>query len=135
VPSEAEVQLLGFLLPGQTPADMVAELRPVLGERVELEVALFNPGPPEPDMGLFDTLADILQEADPDGKPVPLLVPFATDACFFGRLGIQTYGFTPMKLPRGLNLWELAHGADERIPVDAVQFGADMIYKLLQRYR
>jgi acetylornithine deacetylase/succinyl-diaminopimelate desuccinylase-like protein len=40
-----------------------------------------------------------------------------------------------MKLPRGLNLWELAHGADERIPVDAVQFGADMIYKLLQRYR
>jgi acetylornithine deacetylase/succinyl-diaminopimelate desuccinylase-like protein len=86
-------------------------------------------------MGLFNTLADILREADPEGMPVPLLVPFATDACFFGRLGIQTYGFTPMKLPRGLNLWDLAHGADERIPVDAVQFGADAIYKLLQRYR
>ena len=134
-PSEAEVQLLGFLLPGQTPADMLAELRPVLGDRVQLEEVLFNPGPPEPDMGLFNTLADILREADPEGTPVPLLVPFATDACFFGRLGIQTYGFTPMKLPRGLNLWDLAHGADERIPVDAVQFGADALYKLLQRYR
>jgi acetylornithine deacetylase/succinyl-diaminopimelate desuccinylase-like protein len=135
VPSEAEVQLLGFLLPGQTPADMLAELRSALGDRVELEEVLFSPGPPEPDMGLFNTLADILREADPEGIPVPLLVPFATDACFFGRLGIQTYGFTPMKLPRGLNLWDLAHGADERIPVDAVQFGADAIYKLLQRYR
>ena len=135
VPSEAEVQLLGFLLPGQTPADMLAELRPALGDRVELEEILFNPGPPEPDMGLFNTLAAILREADPEGMPVPLLVPFATDACFVGRLGIQTYGFTPMKLPRGLNLWDLAHGADERIPVDAVQFGADAIYKLLQRYR
>jgi acetylornithine deacetylase/succinyl-diaminopimelate desuccinylase-like protein len=135
VPSEAEIQLLGFLLPGYAPADMVAELHPVLGERVELEVVLFNPGPPEPDMALFDTLAGILREADPDGMPVPMFVPFATDACFFGRLGIQTYGFTPMKLPDGLSLWDLAHGADERIPVDAVQFGADMIYKLLQRYR
>jgi acetylornithine deacetylase/succinyl-diaminopimelate desuccinylase-like protein len=135
VPSEAEVQLLGFLLPGQTPADMLAELRSALGDRVELEEVLFSPGPPEPDMGLFNTLADILREADPEGIPVPLLVPFATDACFFGRLGIQTYGFTPMKLPRGLNLWDLAHGADERIPVDAVQFGADAIYKLLQRYK
>ena len=135
VPSEAEVQLLGFFLPGQMPADMLAEMRPILGDRVELEVVLFNPGPPEPDMGLFNTLADILREADPEGMPVPLLVPFATDACFFGRLGNQTYGFTPMKQPRGLNLWDLAHGADERIPVDAVQFGADAIYKLLQRYR
>jgi hypothetical protein len=39
-------------------------------------------------MGLFDTLAGILREADPDGIPVPLLFPAITDAQSFSRLGI-----------------------------------------------
>jgi acetylornithine deacetylase/succinyl-diaminopimelate desuccinylase-like protein len=135
VPSEVDLVLVGFLLPGYGPSDMLAELRPIVGNAAEIEVFLFNPGPPDPDMGLFDTLAGILQEADPDGLPVPLLLPGATDACHFGRLGIQTYGFTPMKLPRDMNFWQFMHGADERIPVEAVQFGADMIYRVLQRFR
>jgi len=134
VPSETDLILVGILLPGYGPSDMLAELRPILRDSVETEVFLFNPGPPNPDMGLFDTLAGILREADPDGIPVPLLMPAPTDACFFGRLGIETYGFTPMKLPDGFNFWEFIHAADERIPVEAVQFGADMIYKLLQRF-
>lgn len=86
-------------------------------------------------MGLFDTLAGILREADPDGMPVPYVLPAITDARLFGRLGIQTYGFTPMKLRTDLKFWELMHGADERIPAEAVDFGTDMIYRLLQRFR
>jgi len=39
-----------------------------------------------------------------------------------------------MRLGEDLKLWELVHGADERIPADAVDFGASMIYKLLQRF-
>jgi acetylornithine deacetylase/succinyl-diaminopimelate desuccinylase-like protein len=135
VPSEVDLILVGFLLPGYGPSDMLAELRPIVGNAAEIEVFLFNPAPPDPDMGLFDTLAGILREADPDGLPVPLLLPGTTDACYFGRLGIQTYGFTPMKLPRDMNFWQFMHGADERIPVEAVQFGADMIYRLLQCFR
>ena len=48
-----------------------------------------------------------------------------TDGRFFARLGIQTYGFLPMKLPAGFDFWSTVHGADERVPVDAVEFGAD----------
>jgi len=135
VPSEINLTIVGRLLPGHKPEDMVRELHSAIGDQVQLEVIRFDPGPPEPDMGLFDTLAGILREADADGVPVPYLVPFVTDARFFGRLGIQTYGFTPMRLRHDLKLWELAHGADERIPADAVNFGTDMIYKLLQRFR
>lgn len=52
----------------------------------------------------------------------------------FSRLGIQTYGFTPMKLPVGFNFFEAIHAADERIPLEAMDFGANAIYELLKRY-
>ena len=85
-------------------------------------------------MGLFDTLSAILCEMDPDGMPGPLLLSGVTDARHFARLGIQTYGFTPMKIPPDWEFWSLAHAADERIPVEALTFGFEAIYKLLQRF-
>lgn len=85
-------------------------------------------------MGLFDTLAGILREADPDGIPLPLILPAPTDGRFFSRLGIQTYGFLPMKLPSDLNFMQTIHAADERIPVEALAFGTEAIYKVLQRF-
>jgi acetylornithine deacetylase/succinyl-diaminopimelate desuccinylase-like protein len=106
----------------------------LVGEDVELAIVRHEPGPSEPDMGLFDTLGNILREADPGGTPGPLVMAGVTDARHFSRLGIHTYGFTPMKLPRDLGIWRLAHNADERIPVDAMEFGTDAIYKLLQRF-
>ena len=134
VPSEVTVELDGRLLPGYDPADAIAELRRLVGDDVEFEVIRHDPGPSEPDMGLFDTLAGILREADPDGIPVPLLFPAITDARFFSRLGIQTYGFLPMRLPAGFNFNQTVHAADERIPAEALDFGAGAIYKALQRF-
>ena len=101
---------------------------------VELELIQYDPGPAEPDMGLFDTLAAILLEDDPRGIPTPMPLPAATDDRFFSRLGIQTYGFLPMSLPVGFNFMETIHGPDERIPVGALDFGIDAIYRLLQRF-
>jgi acetylornithine deacetylase/succinyl-diaminopimelate desuccinylase-like protein len=134
IPSEVTVELDGRLLPGYTPAGMIAELRRLVGEDIEFEVIRHDPGPSEPEMGLFDTLAGILREADPDGIPVPLLFPAITDARFFSRLGIQTYGFLPMKLPAGFNFSQTIHAGDERIPAEALSFGTAAIYKALQRF-
>jgi acetylornithine deacetylase/succinyl-diaminopimelate desuccinylase-like protein len=66
---------------------------------------------------------------------MPLLLAGVTDGRFFSQLGIQTYGFTPMKLPADFNTNGLIHAADERIPVEAVAFGANAIYELLKRYK
>jgi acetylornithine deacetylase/succinyl-diaminopimelate desuccinylase-like protein len=85
-------------------------------------------------MGLFGTLAGILQEADPEGFPMPLLLPGTSDARFFSRLGIQTYGFTPMNLPADFSFIQAIHGTDERIPVGAVGFGSEAIYQVLRRF-
>jgi acetylornithine deacetylase/succinyl-diaminopimelate desuccinylase-like protein len=134
IPSEVTVELDGRLLPGYHPDDMIAELNRIVSDDIEIEVVRHDPGPAEPDMGLFDLLAGILRQADPDGIPLPFLLSGVTDARFFSQLGIQTYGFLPMTLPEDFDFSKTIHAADERIPVEAIDFGANAIYELLQRF-
>jgi len=134
IPDRVTVQLDGRLLPGFTPEQMMDELRQVIGGGIDLEVIRYESSPEESDTALFPMLADILQEADPGAVPMPLLVPAITDGRIFARLGIQSYGFTPMKLPPGFSFFKTIHGANERIPVDAIHFGTNAIYELLRRY-
>ncbi len=134
IPSLITVHLDGRLLPGYTPSDMIAEIHKVMGEHLELEIVRHDPCPSEPDMGLFDTLAKLLREADSEGIPIPLVAPAFSDGRLFARLGIQTYGFLPAKLPREFKFLETVHAADERIPVEAIEFGTEIVYRLLQRF-
>jgi len=134
IPSEVSVELDGRLLPGCQPDDMIAELHQIIGDDIELEVVRHDAGRAEPDMGLFNTLADVLRQLDPDGIPVPLLLSGVTDGRFFSQLGIQSYGFLPMPLPEDFNFTATLHAADERIPVDALTFGTNAIYQVLQRF-
>jgi acetylornithine deacetylase/succinyl-diaminopimelate desuccinylase-like protein len=133
VPGEIHLELDGRLLPGLAPDDLIGELRGVVGDDVAIELVRHDPGPSEPDLTLFETLAEVLRELDPDGIPVPLLQIGVTDGRFFSRLGIQTYGFLPMRLPGDFAFTELIHAADERIPAEAVEFGTDAVYRVLQR--
>ncbi|MFQ5426923.1 MAG: M20/M25/M40 family metallo-hydrolase, partial [Gaiellales bacterium] len=134
IPGAVAVELDGRLLPGHGPDEMLAELHSLAGPGLELEVLRHEPGPPEPDLGLYGTLAATLREADPDGTPVPMLLPGATDGRHFARLGIQTYGFLPMRLPSEFRFMKLVHAADERVPVDALEFGTAAICKVLRRF-
>jgi acetylornithine deacetylase/succinyl-diaminopimelate desuccinylase-like protein len=133
VPAEVEVELDGRALPGFGPDDLIGELRDVVGSDVELELVRHDPGPSEPDLALFDALAGVLKELDPGATPVPLLQIGVTDARFFSLLGIQTYGFLPMRLPEGFDFLPLVHAADERVPADAIDFGVEAISQALQR--
>ena len=134
IPSEISVELDGRLLPGYHPDDLIGELRRIIGDEVEIEVIRYDPGPKEPDMGLFGTLADILRSADPQGIPVPLLLSGITDGRLFSHLGIQTYGFLPMTLPEDFNFTQTIHAGDERVPVEAIDFGTNAIYEVLRRF-
>lgn len=135
IPSAIELEMDGRLLPGYSPDDMLAELRQFVDKEVEFELLHHDPGPGETDMGLFDLLADVLRQADPQGIPMPMMIPGVTDARFLARLGIQSYGFTPLDLPEGFNFFETVHAANERVPVAALEFGAEAIYQVLRRYQ
>jgi acetylornithine deacetylase/succinyl-diaminopimelate desuccinylase-like protein len=134
LPSEVELQIDGRLLPGFGPDDLISELRAVAGRDLELEVLRHDEGPNEPDLELFDSLASILRELDPEGIPMPLLQAGVTDARFFSRLGIQTYGFMPMRLAPEFPLLRLVHAADERLPVEALDFGTEAVSRALERF-
>jgi acetylornithine deacetylase/succinyl-diaminopimelate desuccinylase-like protein len=134
IPGEVSVDLDCRLLPGFEPEDVSRELRTLGGVEIEFEVLRYDPGAPSADMTLFDTLGGILRELDPAARPVPLLLPGVTDGRFFARLGIQTYGFLPMQLSEEMRFMELVHAEDERIPVDAVEFGTNAIRMLLERF-
>lgn len=135
IPNEVEVHLDVRLLPGFEPDDVIKELRPFIGSDIDLELLFFDKGHTEMDMALFDMLAEILKDSDPEGIPIPLLITGTTDARFFSRLGIHTYGFTPMKLPKDMNFNNTAHNINERIPVESLKFGSDAIFQAMQRYK
>ena len=133
IPGELVVDIDCRILPGQQPADAVRELGRLLGPDVLIEVVGHIPGPQRLDMGLFELLAQILREADPGCHPVPMMLPGMTDAAHISRLGIQTYGFLPMKLPPGIDFTQTIHAADERVPVAGIEFGTAAIHQALIR--
>ncbi len=134
IPSKIVVEMDGRTLPGFSGTDLQAELVALLGDEVEIEVLAEPPAAATPDMGLFPTLSAILREADPEALPIPYLLPAVTDGRYFARLGIQTYGFLPMSLPEDFDFYSSIHAADERVPVAALDFGTDAVYKVLQRF-
>ncbi len=134
IPDEVTLELDIRLLPGSSPEQAFTELRRLSGVEMELEVVRHDPVAAEPDMTLFDGLAQVLRELDPAARPVPLLMPGVTDGRFFSRLGIQTYGFLPMQLPADMPFMEMIHAPDERIPAEAVEFGTRAIELALERF-
>lgn len=135
VPREIDLELDGRLLPGFTPDDMLRELHAIIGDEIEVEVMRHDSGLLEPDFGLFPLFEEVLAEVDPGAIALPTMVPGFTDGRMFGQLGIQNYGFTPLRMPPDFDFFPTVHNADERIPVDALEFGCATLYRVLERYR
>ena len=93
-----------------------------------------DPYPAHSDLSQLPALSAILRELDPDAVPVPMLQVGVTDGRFFASIGIQTYGFLPLNLPNGFDFLKLIHAADERVPANAVRFGAEAVGRVLERY-
>ena len=135
IPTELSVDLDGRVLPGISPADLLAELRTLAGGLATFELLSEEPAiAGDPDLSLFSHLSVVLRERDPGCVPIPMLAPGYTDARYISRLGIQTYGFLPMRLPPHIGT-ELLHAAGERVPAEAIGFGIDCLLDVIDRYR
>lgn len=132
IPGKITLDLDGRLLPGYDRGDALRELRALLGDEVGLEVLYYDSDTPAADLERYETLADLVREADPAGTPMPFMVAGATDARHFAKLGIQMYGFVPFDLPDGL--LDTIHAADERVPIAAVVQGAEVMFWVLKRF-
>jgi acetylornithine deacetylase/succinyl-diaminopimelate desuccinylase-like protein len=131
IPGVAEFDIDGRTLPGQTDADLLRELRDVLGPDVELEV--MHSAPPtmtEPvSSPLYDAIKHQVEKREPSAVVVPYLMPGFTDGKFFSQIGARWYGFSPVKIERdsGLRFADMFHGNDERIPIAGLVWGTEVL--------
>ena len=139
IPGEATIEVDCRVLPGTTEDDMrrtvIERIGPDLAAVSDVELVVHAPPVEAPTSGrLYDTLVDTLRDHDPDGIPVPVMVPFATDAKHTAALGVPTYGFSPLRLAPRERFLELFHGVDERVGVDALRWGLPVLYDVVRRF-
>jgi acetylornithine deacetylase/succinyl-diaminopimelate desuccinylase-like protein len=138
IPGEAVVELDCRLLPGTTEEDMRETIIGRLGDlAAHVEVALVIHAPPVAapvESELYPILAATVVDHDPDGIPLPFMVPFATDAKHTAALAVPTYGFSPLQLDPDEPFLERFHGVDERVGVDALRWGLPVLYDVVRRF-
>lgn len=137
VPSEATLTLDCRLLPGQTKDDVRAELARaglnLSGIEVE-ELESAEPSWSPTNNEFYHILKDSLAEAAPGMPVLPMLVPGTSDSRIVRRLGNIAYGFQPISPEEdGSELARLAHGIDERIRINSLSFGTDVILRVIQK--
>ncbi|MBO7941026.1 M20/M25/M40 family metallo-hydrolase [Streptomyces antibioticus] len=132
IPGEATAFVDGRFLPGGED-EFRATLDDLTGPDVDWEfhhreVALQAPL----DTPLYAQMRAAVQEFAPEGHVVPYCMSGGTDAKQFSRLGITGYGFAPLRLPVGFDYQAMFHGVDERVPVEALRFGVDVLDRFLR---
>src|SRR3954453_7578113 len=133
VPGEATAHVDGRFLPGYEDEffDTLAEL---VGANVTVDyVSRQNGLETSFDGDLVDAITTSILEEDPEARVAPYLMSGGTDAKLWNKLGTRGFGFSPLRLPGDLDFTALFHGVDERVPVDALEFGARVFDRFLDR--
>ena len=131
IPATAEAVVDCRVLPGRQAA-FEREVDELIGPGITRE---WISELPSYETGFDGRLVDAMNSAiiavDPDARTVPYMLSGGTDAKAFAHLGIRCFGFAPLRLPPELDFAALFHGVDERVPVDALQFGARVLEHFL----
>jgi acetylornithine deacetylase/succinyl-diaminopimelate desuccinylase-like protein len=131
IPATAEAVVDCRVLPGRQAA-FEAEVDELLGPDVTREWIKDLPSYETSfDGDLVDAMNAAVLAVDPDGRTVPYMLSGGTDAKAFARLGIRCFGFSPLRLPPELDFAALFHGVDERVPIDALRFGTEVLAHFL----
>src|ERR1700712_4217324 len=134
IPDRAEAMIDVRVLPGDE-VEVLARIRELAGPDIELEIMHEDVGLETAFEGpLVDQMISSLNRFDPGAEVLPYLLSAGTDNKALSMLGIKGYGFAPLQLPADLDFPALFHGVDERVPLDALTFGSDVLTDLLLRY-
>lgn len=132
IPGEARGGVDGRVLPGYEQ-EFEDTIRALVGDDIEITVEHEDIALEAPiDTPLVARMGAALRAEDPGAHPVPYMISGGTDAKSFARLGIDSYGFSPLRMPPDLDYWRLFHGVDERVPVDGLHFGVRALERFLR---
>ena len=134
IPGSAEATINIRTIPGTDPNDLVREFERVIDDpRVEVKVSgpggYSSPNPSPEDTELFRALERQAHAAFPGAEVTPYLFQAGTDAGAWRSRGVPVYGIYPY--PISAEELTRMHGNDERVSVESLEQGTQMIYKLL----
>ena len=134
IPDAASAAIDVRTLPGQEDR-VLAEIQRIVGDDVVIDIAHRDIGLEVPFSGdLVEAMVAALDRHDPGVPVVPYLMGGGTDNKALAELGIAGYGFAPLRLPDDLDFTGMFHGVDERVPIDALVFGQQVLTELLRTY-
>ena len=134
IPDTAEALVDVRALPVDQEA-VLGEVQAIVGDDIEIETVHSDIGLEVPFAGeLVEAMTASLRREDPEAQVLPYLLSGGTDNKSLARLGIAGYGFAPLRLPADLDFPGMFHGVDERVPLDALDFGHRVLVDLLRTY-
>lgn len=135
IPGAASAVVDGRFLPG-LEEEFLKTVDSLIGpnvrrEYVQRDIALETTF----DGALVESMIAALKAEDPTARAVPYCMSGGTDnKTFFADLNVRGFGFVPLRLPKDMDFSAMFHGVDERVPVDALQFGVRVLERLLLNY-
>jgi acetylornithine deacetylase/succinyl-diaminopimelate desuccinylase-like protein len=138
IPGSAQATINFRVIPGTTAADLIAEIKKVVADP-DIDVvaqgaaATATPASTESSTGtdLYRALAESAGQLWPGVPVTPYLFQAGTDAGAWRRRGVPVYGIYPY--PISNDDLSRMHGNDERVPIESLEQGADLIYRTLIR--
>lgn len=135
IPGSAEATINVRTIPGTDPNDIVREFERVIGDPA-VSVRLSTPasGPStvaasSQDTELYRALAKQAKVTFPTAEVTPYLFQAGTDAGAWRGRGIPVYGIYPY--PITADELTRMHGNDEKVGIESLRLGTEMIYQTL----
>lgn len=133
IPSEGSATFNVRALPGEDIRKFVEQMNEVGAEEQVTFALTGEPGadpPPSPvSTELFMAMDRAAKAMAPDAVVLPFMSTGATDGAALRERGIPTYGILPFPLEMEDEL--RMHGDNERVPVRALVWGSEYIYRVL----
>jgi len=135
LPQRAKAVVNCRIMPGETPAEIRAELVRVVADD-SVHIAAINgsaiPGSPSPlTPEVMVPVEKVTRRLWPGVPVIPLMETGATDGAYLRAAGIPTYGVSGVFIDIDDNR---AHGRDERIIVSSFYDGVEYIYQLVREF-
>jgi acetylornithine deacetylase/succinyl-diaminopimelate desuccinylase-like protein len=131
VPGSCVIEVDCRLLPGQEPAEIEALLRAGVPGDWEIEwIVSEHVGGTwsSLDTPLWRTLQTWVDRVEPGARLAPIVLAGFTDSHYVrSAFGTTAYGFFPLRAMEPQDAARLVHSADERISVDDLEAGVDLL--------
>jgi len=131
IPRLATATIDGRFLPGRRD-EFFEAVRQIIGDKVRYEIEQEQPGA-EATWGtpLTDAMGTAIRAFDPSARMTPYILAAGTDAKAWSGLGVQCYGFIPLRLAPEFDFVGMFHGVDERVPIESLEFSVDVFDRFL----